>query len=136
MTEGFKSMGKSALESLKTIKGALIATGIGVFLVALGTIYAYWDDIKGVVDGITPELKKRVEESPGLTLHYSYATWNGPGFFQKFAKSMSNKLKNNPNMSEKELIDSGIADRSQTGLFGKDKVAAAMRDKNLINTIS
>jgi hypothetical protein len=49
---------------------------------------------------------------------------------------MSNKLKNNPNMSEKELIDSAIADRAQTGLFGKDKVAAAMRDKNLINTIS
>jgi len=61
MTEGFKSMGKSALESLKTIKGALIATGIGVFLVALGTIYAYWDDIKGVVDGLTPELKKQNE---------------------------------------------------------------------------
>ena len=61
MTEGFNSMGKSALESLKTIKGALIATGIGVFLVALGTIYAYWDDIKGVVDGLTPELKKQNE---------------------------------------------------------------------------
>jgi hypothetical protein len=61
MTAGFQSMGKSALESLKTIKGALIATGIGAFLVALGTIYAYWDDIKGVVDGLTPELKKQNE---------------------------------------------------------------------------
>ena len=84
----------------------------------------------------TPELKKRVEKSPGLTLHFSYATWNGPGFFKKFAKSMSNKLSSHPNMSEKELIDSGIADRGQTGLLGKEKVAAAMRDKNLINTIS
>lgn len=84
----------------------------------------------------TPELKKRVEESPGLTLHFSYATWNGPGFFQKFGRSMSNKLKSKPNMSEKELIDLAIADRSQTGLFGKDRVAAAIRDKNLINTIS
>ena len=51
----------------------------------------------------TPELKKQVEKSPGLTLHFSYATWNGPGFFQKFGRSMSNKLKSNPNMSEKEL---------------------------------
>lgn len=59
MTAGFQSMGKSALESLKTIRGALIATGIGIFVVALGTIYAYWDDIKGVVDGLTPELKKQ-----------------------------------------------------------------------------
>lgn len=84
----------------------------------------------------TPELKKRVEKSPGLTLHFSYATWNGPGFFQKFGRSMSNKIKNNPNISEKELIDLAIADRSQTGLFGKDRVAAAIRDKNLINSIS
>jgi hypothetical protein len=84
----------------------------------------------------TPELKKRVEKSPGLTLHFSYATWNGPGFFQKFAKSMSEKLKNDPNMSESELIDSGIADRGKTGLYGKDKVSLAMRDKNLINNIS
>ena len=61
MTEGFKSMGKSALESLKSIRGALIATGIGALVVALGTIYAYWDDIKGVVDGLTPELKKQNE---------------------------------------------------------------------------
>ena len=59
MTEGFKSMAKSAFESLKTIKGALIATGIGALVVALGTIYAYWDDIKGLVDGLTPELKKQ-----------------------------------------------------------------------------
>ena len=59
MTAGFQSMGKSALESLKTIRGALIATGIGALVVALGTIYAYWDDIKGVVDGLTPELKKQ-----------------------------------------------------------------------------
>ena len=59
MTEGFKSMGKSALESLKTIKGAIAASGIGLLVIALGTIYAYWDDIKGVVDGLTPELKKQ-----------------------------------------------------------------------------
>jgi hypothetical protein len=59
MTAGFQSMGKSALESLKTIRGALIATGIGALVVALGVIYAYWDNIKGVVDGLTPELKKQ-----------------------------------------------------------------------------
>jgi len=85
---------------------------------------------------LSPELKKRVEKSPGLTLHFSYATWNGPGFFQKFGRSLSNKLKNDPNMSEKELIDSAIADRSQTGLYGKDRVATAIRDKNLINNLT
>lgn len=59
MSSGFVSMGKSALTSLTTIKGAIIATGIGALVVALGVIYAYWDDIKGIVDGVTPEMKKQ-----------------------------------------------------------------------------
>ena len=61
MSTGFVSMGKSAVASLTTIKGAIAATGIGLLVIALGTIYAYWDDIKGVVDGLTPELKKQNE---------------------------------------------------------------------------
>ena len=59
MAEGFKSMGSQAISAFKGIKGAIAATGIGLLVIALGTIYAYWDDIKGVVDGLTPELKKQ-----------------------------------------------------------------------------
>lgn len=59
MSSGFMSMGKAAMTSLQGIKGAIAATGIGLLVIALGTIYAYWDDIKGVVDGLTPELKKQ-----------------------------------------------------------------------------
>jgi multidrug efflux pump subunit AcrA (membrane-fusion protein) len=40
------------------IKGAIGATGIGLLVIALGTIYAYWDDIKGVVSGVTSEQKR------------------------------------------------------------------------------
>ena len=61
MGSGFVSMGKSAMTALQGIKGAVIATGIGALVVALATIYAYWDDIKGLVDGLTPELKKQNE---------------------------------------------------------------------------
>jgi len=61
MGSGFVSMGKAAMTSLQGIKGAIAATGIGLLVIALGTIYAYWDDIKGVVDGLTPELKKQNE---------------------------------------------------------------------------
>lgn len=59
MSSGFMSMGKAAMASLQGVKGAIAATGIGLLVIALGTIYAYWDDIKGVVDGLTPELKKQ-----------------------------------------------------------------------------
>ena len=61
MSTGFMSMGKAAMTSLQGIKGAIAATGIGLLVIALGTIYAYWDDIKGLVDGLTPELKKQNE---------------------------------------------------------------------------
>jgi len=61
MTAGFQSMGSQAINAFKGIKGAIAATGIGLLVIALGTIYAYWDDIKGLVDGLTPELKKQNE---------------------------------------------------------------------------
>ena len=61
MSTGFMSMGKSAMTALQGIKGAIAATGIGLLVIALGAIYAYWDDIKGLVDGLTPELKKKNE---------------------------------------------------------------------------
>ena len=61
MGSGFVSMGKAAMTALQGIKGAIAATGIGLLVIALGTIYAYWDDIKGLVDGLTPELKKQNE---------------------------------------------------------------------------
>jgi hypothetical protein len=58
MGSGFTSMGKTAKAAFTGIKGAIAATGIGLLVIALGTIYAYWDDIKGVVSGVTSEQKK------------------------------------------------------------------------------
>jgi hypothetical protein len=58
MGAGFTSMGKTAKAAFTTIKGAIAATGIGLLVIALGTIYAYWDDIKGVVSGLTSEQKR------------------------------------------------------------------------------
>lgn len=43
---------------LKAFKVALAATGIGLFVAALGTIVAYWDDIKAAVSGVSEEQKK------------------------------------------------------------------------------
>jgi hypothetical protein len=51
----FKQLGTVAVNALKGVRGALIATGIGALVVALGTIVAYWDDIKAAVSGVTSE---------------------------------------------------------------------------------
>lgn len=56
--QGFVMFGQGAKTALQGVKGALLATGIGAFVVILGTIIAYWDDIKGAIDGVTSEQKK------------------------------------------------------------------------------
>jgi hypothetical protein len=59
--DAFKILGKKASTALQGIKTELIATGIGALVVALGTIVAYWDDIKGLVNGVNEETQKNVE---------------------------------------------------------------------------
>ena len=41
--------------SLSLTKKAILATGIGVLVIALGAVVAYWDDIKSVMSGISTE---------------------------------------------------------------------------------
>jgi hypothetical protein len=54
----FKNLGVTAKNALSGIRSGLAATGIGLFVVALGTIVAYWDDIKAAVSGVSDEQKK------------------------------------------------------------------------------
>lgn len=61
--EQFKIMKAVAIDAMKGIKAAIGSTGIGLLVVALGTIVAYWDDIKGLVSGVTSEQKKLNEEA-------------------------------------------------------------------------
>jgi hypothetical protein len=44
--------------SLGNVTKALVATGIGALVVALGLVVAYWEDIKGLIDGVSGEQKK------------------------------------------------------------------------------
>ena len=49
----------TSTKAMKGLKVALLATGVGAIIVALGSIVAYWDDIKGAVNGLSKEQKKR-----------------------------------------------------------------------------
>lgn len=46
---------KKFATGLKGLRGALISTGIGALVVALGLVVAYWDDIIGLVSGVNKE---------------------------------------------------------------------------------
>lgn len=61
ISEGVRGF-KEAIPSIKAfgtaLKGAIGATGIGLLVVALGTLAAYWDDIKSAVGGVSAEQSK------------------------------------------------------------------------------
>ena len=58
ISEGISTF-REAIPSIKAfgtaLKGAIGASGIGLLVIALGTIYAYWDDISAVVSGVSKE---------------------------------------------------------------------------------
>jgi hypothetical protein len=77
----------------------------------------------------SPELKKRVEANDRLLMHFSYASWNGPGYFKKFAKSLDDGVKSGK--SDEELIKQAISDRKSSVLYNQDKVASVMKSPDL-----
>ena len=54
LTSGIKAV-KGLSTSFKGLRTAVISTGIGALVVALGLIVAYWDDIKELVSGVSAE---------------------------------------------------------------------------------
>ena len=54
----FKNIKTAGVSAFQAIKGAIGATGIGLLLVALGAIYAYWEDITAAISGVSAEQKE------------------------------------------------------------------------------
>ena len=68
LTGGMRTRIKDAFEasklfniSLKGMRTALISTGIGLFVVALGLVVANWEKIKNLIYVTTASLKRQVE---------------------------------------------------------------------------
>lgn len=66
ISEGVRGF-KEAIPSIKAfgnaLKSAIGASGIGLLVVAVGTLYAYWDDIKSAVSGVSEEQDKLNEKA-------------------------------------------------------------------------
>lgn len=61
--EQLKISFKGLTAGVNGFKKALISTGIGALVVAVGLLVAYWDDIKGLVGGVSSEQQKLNEKS-------------------------------------------------------------------------
>jgi hypothetical protein len=78
------------------------------------------------------EVKKRIEGNPGLLLHMSYACWNGPGFFQKFANKLEEGVNNG--LSDEELIQ--LVTKQREELIAGGWTKATTRVNNTIRQLS
>jgi hypothetical protein len=64
--QGFKNLKTVAVDAFNGIKAAIGSTGIGLLVVALGTIVAYWEDIKRAVSGVSEEQEKLASSTTKL----------------------------------------------------------------------
>jgi len=63
---------------------------------------------------LSDEARKIVQSDTKITFNFAYATWNGPGWFQKFAKKV-NKAVEDGITDPKELAKVAIDARLQSG---------------------
>ena len=56
--DAFKNLKTVAVNAFNGIKAAIGATGIGLLVIAIGSIVTYWDDIKELVGGVSDEQEK------------------------------------------------------------------------------
>lgn len=63
---------------------------------------------------LKPESQKMVESDPRLKFHFAYATWNGPGFFQKFANRLNQRIENQRILDPTKLFKMSMQDRRDT----------------------
>ena len=60
---GFISSFKAGVQGASALQKAIISTGIGALVVAVGLIVAYWDDIVGFIDGASSEQKRLLADA-------------------------------------------------------------------------
>tara|TARA_R110002020_G_scaffold155810_1_gene337131 strand:- start:9859 stop:11556 length:1698 start_codon:yes stop_codon:yes gene_type:complete len=125
---------KGLATSFKGLKGAIAATGIGLIVVALGTIVAYWDEIKILVSGVS------LEQDRLLKSQKEYTTQTEDAFNNISASA--NILKQQ-GVTEKEILDLKIksTDESITALeaqlttqkaIQETQIETAKRNKDLL----
>lgn len=65
---------------------------------------------------LSPEARKVVESDKPLLFHFIYASWNGPGFFKKFAEKINEEVKKNK--TPEQLRQVALNSRRESAVSG------------------
>jgi hypothetical protein len=127
------AVGKAAKLSGKAMRSALISTGIGALVVALGLVVQYWDDIVGLVDGVSSE-QKDLLESTQKTLDVQEQQLKSTGQMENTLKLQGKSEKEIRDLKRQqtdEIITSTELLLEQQKSQKKAQVEAAERNKNI-----
>jgi hypothetical protein len=62
----------------------------------------------------SPQEQQIIKSDPKLFFHFAYATWNGPGWFRKFANSIKREIRQG-NIDTNSLFNIAMDDRKDAG---------------------
>ena len=130
----FKALGISARIALNGIKTGIAATGVGVLLIALGTIVAYWDDIKALVGGVSSEQEKlNAQAQANLDLQQGKldAIGGQENILKLQGKSEKDILKLKIAQTD-EVIKATENQIAQNDITAKAQIAASQRNRDIL----
>ena len=141
MTGGLASkllkVGKAAKLSGKAMKTALISSGIGAAVVAIGLLVEYWDEIKGLVDGVSAEqatLLKTTEDTLAAQQEQLSAT-NSMENTLKLQGKTEKEIRDLKRQQTDEIIASTEILLEQQKQQKKAQIEAAERNQNITKGI-
>ena len=133
-------MGKM-LKSVKTFstgaKAALISTGIGALVVLVGVLVSYWDDIVGLVSGVSGEMKKqnKLTEENAKAEEDKLATLNGQDNILKLQGKTEKEILQLKTKQTDETILALEAQLEQQVAVKTAQVEASQRNKDILSGI-
>jgi hypothetical protein len=133
----FRALGVSAKVALAGIRTGIAATGIGLLVLALGAVVAYWDDIKSAVSGVSSEQEK-LNELAATNLTAEQGKLDAIGGQENILKLQGK--------SEKDILKLKIAQTdqvikatenqiAQNDITAKAQIAASQRNKDILTGI-
>lgn len=133
----FTQIGQSAKAALSGIKSGIAATGIGLLVIALGSIVAYWDDIKGAVNGVSSQqeqLNAKVDANLKMEQSKLDTIGSQDNVLRLQGKSEKDILKIKIGQID-AVIKATEAQIQQNDITAKAQIAAAERNKDILRGI-
>jgi hypothetical protein len=132
--DSFVQLGAVAKNALSGIRAGIAATGIGLLVVALGTIVAYWDDIKSAVSGVSAEQAKLNEQTDAnlLAQKAKYDAISGQDNILKLQGKSEREILKIKQTQIQAVIKATEAQLVQQEITKKAQVAAAKRNREIL----